>query len=163
MSSRQSSRVGNATLLARIDEVRQLCSQTPDVQAEILDLIQRQRTDSQKQAQMQMEGLDEVKEQLATLKRDHRATLEVFQGTVDSIVELKALLMSVSKTVIDLQISASTPVYARSLDPTRGLPVILEDALGRPFEIPAQWIENLQWEVRTFYDDHHQHDSRLFC
>ncbi|UPK95737.1 hypothetical protein LCI18_006672 [Fusarium solani-melongenae] len=79
---------------------------------------------------------------LTTLAARRRAA-DTFYG----MLEVKALLFQMSQTVINLQVMASHSMFLRPLDPTKELPVILEDALGNELPIPAQWLDSLEWEV----------------
>jgi len=62
-----------------------------------------------------------------------------------AVVEIKELLAQVANVVVSFQASSST--LLRFMDPTKELPVIVEDALGRQLTIPPGWIEFLQWNV----------------
>ncbi|KAJ4147159.1 hypothetical protein LMH87_001704 [Akanthomyces muscarius] len=131
LAIRKSARVDNATLLARIDEVQRICGQAHQEQRDILKLLKKQRAETISQAEQQMQKLGHVQD----------------QDTFRAITEVKGHLQSVSQVIVDIQIAASSAMLMRPLDSTRGLPVILEDALGRSLEIPAQWIDTLEWNV----------------
>lgn len=116
-------------------------------QEELLEFLQEQRAANEQQTEKQLQRLDEVNQQLATQEKGSRNILAVAKDAVRGILEVKNLLIQLSQNVIDLQITASNSIFIRLLDPTRELPVVLEDALGRQLEIPAQWIDALEWEV----------------
>ncbi|KAJ2985684.1 hypothetical protein NUW58_g5402 [Xylaria curta] len=143
LAAEKSARADNVTMLARIDRVQQLVSRTCASQEEVLSLLQHQRKASEKQE----EKLEEVSQQLAIQDNSSRSILAVAKDALCGILEVKDLLFQVSKNVINLQIMASNTMFIRLLDPTRELPVIIEDALGRKLPIPAQWLDSLEWEV----------------
>lgn len=89
-----------------------------------------------------------MSQQLVTQEKSSRDILRLAKDTIYSILEVKALLIQISQTVINLQAMASNSMFLRPLDPTKELPVILEDALGNELPIPAQWLDSLEWEVR---------------
>lgn len=134
-------------MLARIDEVQRLASQTRSGQGEILAFLKKHRAANEDQGHKQIQKLGEVSRQLDVQEKGGRAILAVAKDAFRGIIEVKKLLAQVSQNVIDLQVVASNSICIRPLDPTRGVPVILEDALGRSLEIPAQWIDTLEWEV----------------
>lgn len=134
-------------MLARIDQVQQLVSGACTGQEELLEFLQEQRTANEQRAEKQLQRPDEVNQRLATQEKGSRNILAVAEDALHGILEVKNLLIQVSQNVIDLQITASNSIFIRLPDPTRELPVILEDALGRHLEIPAQWIDTLEWEV----------------
>lgn len=145
--SRKSARADNATVLARIDEVQQLGSGLGTSQEKLFKLLQGQRTANEKQAEQQLQSLDEVNQQLVAQGKRGRNILAVAKDVLCSVHEVKNLLVQVSQSVIDFQIIASNSLFIHLPDPTRELPVVLEDALGRQLEIPAQWVDVLEWEA----------------
>ena len=70
------------------------------------------------------------------------------KDTFECAVELKDMFLNVSRAVIDLQMKLSDLMSLRALDPTKELPVIMQDALGRRFPIPPEWLNTLEWDVR---------------
>ncbi|KAK8929294.1 hypothetical protein VCV18_001956 [Metarhizium anisopliae] len=163
LAAEKSARVDNATVLARIDEVQRLASQTRSGQGEILAFLKKHRAANEDQGHKQIQKLGEVSRQLDVQEKGGRAILAVAKDAFRGIIEVKKLLAQVSQNVIDLQVVASNSICIRPLDPTRGVPVILEDALGRSLEIPAQWIDTLEWEVLNgllagYFKGHKGHD-----
>lgn len=148
---RKSSRVDNATMLARIEEIHQLNSQAQSDRKDILDILQKQRTESKEQAEKQCHNADEAHKLLSMMNKTNCTVLDVTRDAQCSIVQVENLLTKVSQNVTNLQLEASNSMFIRPLDPTKGLPVILEDALGRSLDIPAQWIETLEWQVCIFH------------
>jgi hypothetical protein len=51
-------------------------------------------------------------------------------------MELKGMFLNMSRGVIDLQTKLSDLMSLRYLDPTKELPVIMQDAVGRRLSIP---------------------------
>ncbi|RMJ07196.1 hypothetical protein CDV36_013203 [Fusarium kuroshium] len=142
LAVRKSVRVDNATLLARVAEVKDLVSKSCSSQQEILDLMQQQRRASEEQAQK----LDEVNQQLAKQDTSSRSILTVAGEALSAIVEVKDLLFQVSQDVINVRIVLDS-MFVRSMDPTKELPAIIEDALGRQVPIPPEWLGSLDWEA----------------
>lgn len=143
LAAENSARIDNLTMLARIDRVEQLVSHICASQDEVLTLLQHQRRASERQA----EKLDEVSQQLVTQDKSNQSILAVAKDALCAILEVKGLLFQVSENVINLQIMASDTMFNRLLDPTRELPVVIEDALGRKLPIPAQCLDSLEWEI----------------
>lgn len=135
-------------MLARIDQVQNLVSEARVGQEDLLKCLQEHQAASEKQAETQLQKLDEVNKQLVTQGKGTWSILASAKDALSGIIEVKNLLIQVSQNVIDLQVTASHSMSLRPLDPTKGIPVILEDALGRPLEIPAQWVDTIEWEVR---------------
>jgi hypothetical protein len=148
-SRRKSARVDNATVLARIDQVETLASKAQVGQEDLVKFLTEQRTANEKQSEKQSQKLDEVNKQLVTQGQGTRSILATAKDALNGIIEVKNLLVEVSQNVIALQVTASHCMNIRPLDPTKGVPVILEDALGESIEISAQWIETLEWEVSS--------------
>lgn len=66
-----------------------------------------------------------------------------------AIIQVKDTLLRMALDICTLQSLVQGSISLRSLDPTKELPVIIEDALGKQFSIPAEWIEKLDWNVRS--------------
>lgn len=139
---RKTARVDNATVLARIEEVQHVASQQSCLQKEILDVLEGHREATEQQTQ----ELEEVNQQLAVQGLESRSLFAAVKDALNGILEVKTMLVQVSQNVISLQLLASN--ISRPLDPTKELPVIFEDALGRQIPIPPEWIESLDWKVR---------------
>lgn len=118
-------------------------SNTCHSREEILELLRDQGRASEKQA----EKLEDMGQQLAVQEKSGRDILGLAKATFCGILEVKALLVQISQTVINLQVMASRSIYLRPLDPTKELPVVLEDALGNELPLPAEWLDSLEWEV----------------
>ncbi|KAK4157476.1 hypothetical protein C8A00DRAFT_40188 [Chaetomidium leptoderma] len=117
LAARKSARVDNATMLARIDEVQCLVSAEATCREEMLRLLKQQHNMANRQAV----ELKAVKSQLESLA---------------SVVEIKETLAQIAKVVVSFQVSASASTFLRYIDPTKDLPVIVDDPLGRqPFTI----------------------------
>lgn len=142
--NRHSARVDNATLLARIDQVQKLCQAEHQ---QVLEFFEKQKQEHNAQLEKQNEKLDTVQKQLCTTETNSRSLLSLAGDALQGILEVKDLLVSMSRSIISLQISATQAQCMRSLDPTKELSVILEDSLGRHFPIPAEWLDTLEWNV----------------
>ncbi|KAL6411861.1 hypothetical protein AUP68_04240 [Ilyonectria robusta] len=143
LAARKSARVDNATLCARIEEIHRVVSDTCHSREEMLELLRDQGRASEKQA----EKLKDISHQFVVQEKSGRDVLGLAKATFCGILEAKALLVEISQTVINLQVMASHSTFLRPLDPTKELPVVLEDALGNELPIPAQWLDSLEWEV----------------
>ncbi|KAM3534343.1 hypothetical protein MY4038_002441 [Beauveria bassiana] len=142
LSARNSARVDNATLVARIGEVQNLCQ---DEHKQVLELFEKQKLDYNTQFEKQTEQLNAMQIELGTAQQNGCTLLSMARDAVQGILEVKDLLISMSQAVISLQISATQTQYMRQLDPTRELSVTLEDSLGRQIPIPAEWLDTLEW------------------
>ncbi|KAF5013989.1 hypothetical protein FDECE_19 [Fusarium decemcellulare] len=131
-----------ATLLARADEVHKLVSESRASQEDMLRLMRQQR----KASDEQVRKLNEVNQLLVRQGNSSRSILGAAGEALSAIVEVKDLLVQVSKDIINIHIVFNS-MYLRSMDPTKELPVIIEDALGRHVPIPAEWLGSLEWEV----------------
>jgi hypothetical protein len=140
---RQSSRVGDATLLSRIHEVQRLVSAEAESKEELLQMMREQC----KCARKQEETLNPVEEGLVTTSGGVWEVLASAKKTLAAVVEMKDTLASLTRLVISAQVLASNFMFLRPIDPTRELPVTLEDSLGRLFTFPPEWIEKIQWKV----------------
>ncbi|KAM3461342.1 hypothetical protein NHJ6243_005126 [Beauveria neobassiana] len=139
---KNSARVDNATLVARIGQVQKLCQ---DEHKQVLELFEKQKLDYNTQFEKQTEQLNAMQIELGTAQQNGCTLLSMARDAVQGILEVKDLLISMSQAVISLQISATQTQYMRQLDPTRELSVTLEDSLGRHIPIPAEWLDTLEW------------------
>jgi hypothetical protein len=135
---------------ARIDEVQRLVSAEASSREEMLRLLQAQHD----MASQQTHELRAVNGQLVAHSGSIRDVLTTVKQSLASVVEIKETLAQIAGVVVSFQLSSSASMFSRSLDPTRELPVILEDALGRRLTIPAEWIERLEWRVSLPYLEH---------
>lgn len=142
--NRHSARVDNATLLARIDQVQKLCQAEHQ---QVLEFFEKQHLEHNAQLEKQNEKLDTMHNQLCTTETNSRSLLSLAGDALQGILEVRDLVVSMSRNIISLQISATQTQCMRSLDPTKELSVILEDSLGRHIPIPAEWIDTLEWSV----------------
>ena len=165
--NRNSARVDNATLAARIGEVQKLCQ---DEYQQVLEVFEKQKLDYNTQFEKQTEQLNAMQIELGTTEQNGRTLLSMARDAVQGILEVKDLLISMSQAVISLQISATQTQYMRPLDPTKELSVTLEDSLGRQIPIPAEWLDTLEWAVcanfplilHTFFSDCYYVDFEFF-
>ena len=132
--SRKSARVDNATMLARINEVEHLVSAEASSREEMLRLLQAQHD----MASQHTHELKAVNGQLVAHSSSTRAVLTTVKQSPASVVEIKDTLAQIARVVVSFQVSSSASMFLRPMDPTRGLPVIIEDALGRDLTIPAE-------------------------
>ncbi len=140
---RKSTRVDNATMLARIDEVQCLASAEATCREEMLRLLKEQCDTSKRQA----DELKAVNDQLVSHSRSNWEILTSMKQSLSAVVEIKETLAQVANVVLSAQFLASTSTFLRFMDPTTELPIIVEDALGRSLPIPVEWIDCLEWNV----------------
>ncbi|KAK5660897.1 hypothetical protein OQA88_12270 [Cercophora sp. LCS_1] len=140
LTAQKSARVDNATMIMRIDHVRQLVEAQEGCHEEMLRLLQEQ----EKLSTTQTEQLENVNKQLVTQSHDIHGAVTIAKQSFMAIVEIKDALTMVASNLSELR----TFVF-RFLDPTKELPVTIEDALGRRLPIPPEWLDCMQWE--TFY------------
>ncbi|KAK3186295.1 hypothetical protein K4F52_004833 [Lecanicillium sp. MT-2017a] len=107
--------------------------------------MEKQKIQLTSQAEKQIQKLHLVHDQLSEAEKNSHRVLTVVRDMLHGVVEVKDILLSVSKVIVDSQITSSHGMFMRFLDPTKELPVMLEDALGRSLPIPAQWIHTLEW------------------
>jgi hypothetical protein len=130
-------------MLARIDEVDKLISTQIDNHQEVYRLLKAQR----RAPEAELSELRATTSQLAVQSGLLREIMLCLKQWIAALIDLKRTLAYVATMVahIHIFIASSHSLYA--LDPTKGLPAILEDALGRRFSLPAEWLDGLEWEV----------------
>lgn len=138
--NRKSARVDNATLHTRIDQVEQICQNN---HLQVLEIIREQKLEDVTHRKIQDERLNRIHNQLGAVEQSSSSIISIGREMLQGILEVKDLVVSLSQAVVSRQISASNTQYMRSMDSTKELPVIVEDALGRLLEIPAQWLDTL--------------------
>lgn len=135
---RRSAHVDNATMLHRIDEVKKLMHEHQD---ELLRLHEEHI----KILQGQTEQLSKINNRLVMQGQTFLNIFTLMKTTSAALFELKDMLGRCAQLSVSLQTLASNPMFFRSLDPTRNMPVVFEDALGNVLEIPLDWLHN--WGV----------------
>ncbi|GAB1309964.1 hypothetical protein MFIFM68171_00174 [Madurella fahalii] len=143
LAMRKSARVDNATMLARIDEVQRLVSAEATCRKEIIRLLKEQRNTVKRQA----DELGGIHDELVSQSGGILEALASAKQSFTAVVEVKKTLAEVAKAVISIQALASASTCLRFIDPTKDLPVIIEDALGGLFTIPAEWVDCLEWDT----------------
>ncbi|KAH9909189.1 hypothetical protein F4778DRAFT_217661 [Xylariomycetidae sp. FL2044] len=141
LTTQRSARVDNATLVARIAEVQDLVAKQGDETKSLLGFLQRQESASSQQ----LARLGAVESQLVSQQRDTGALMTLTSGTSATVLDIKEMLAGLVQTVADQQVSASYAHDLRFLDPTREMPVIFEDTLGRQFTLPLEYLKD--WGV----------------
>ncbi|KAK4111492.1 hypothetical protein N656DRAFT_780793 [Canariomyces notabilis] len=134
LAARRSSRVDNATMLARLQEVKQLVAKDQETQEEILRLTQSTALEFR-----------DVSQRLQVQEVNSKMTLSIVQGTFRAVREVRELVDRVCQAVVGLQIIASNSMFFRALDSTKNLPLVVEDALGSFIEIPLDLVHS--WEM----------------
>jgi hypothetical protein len=93
----------------------------------------------------QLVQLVTIDERLKVQEESRQTLLYAAGKAFDAINLVKDILVDLAEKVAHLQVMVSNSIYIRSLDPTKDLPVILEDSLGFCLKLPEDWIEN--WDV----------------
>ena len=131
---RHASRAENASVLARIDEVKTMVSKN-QADHELL------REDLHIQALGNQARHSSLNRQLETQATGIMSIMAIVVAVFHELGQAKNL---VTTALLSLQMLMFAPLL-RGLDPTKGLPVFLEDALGEVLEIPLQWLDD--WDV----------------
>jgi hypothetical protein len=134
-------------MLARIEEVQRLVlAAEASSREETLRRLEEQQT----MASTHADGLKAVNDQLVANSGGIWETLRLMKQVLASILEMKETLVLVAKVVVSDQLSASSFRFFRFMDPTRELPVLLEDALGRQLTLVGpESVDCISWRVST--------------
>ena len=143
---RHSSRADNATVLARIQEVRGLLDKQEQTQQRLLTHL----ASHEAVANDQSHALVRIEEGLKAQDRSGQSLLTTARNAFGAIIQVKGMLTDLAEKVIQLQVVLSNSIYVRGLDPTTNLPITLEDALGTYLTLPEDWIDD--WEVSCSLD-----------
>jgi len=130
MAKRQVARLEHAAMATKVDKVLEQQDKTRKTTNTLTTALEKL---SQQQSQ-QLIDLDERVE--SSTSRTSQAV-----GLTNDL--LRKLVEDVQ--VVRYQMSNSGP--SRALDPTKNLPVLLEDPLGYHLTVPMDWINS--WEVKT--------------
>ncbi|KAK7959484.1 uncharacterized protein PG986_004338 [Apiospora aurea] len=129
ITSRYVSRAENASVLANIDEVKTLASENQTNQQILQKALRLQsrgnqamHSDLSKRHEVQATGLMSI--------------VAILIAVFHQIGHVRALIVAIMSR---LQMITTSPLL-QGLDPTKGLPVYLEDALGEIRELPLQWV-----------------------
>lgn len=129
---------------ARVEEVR--ASQSRHDQARrlefqnIIDLLQADHTAHQQQTEM-------LSQQVKTQSHLSNSILTLAQEARRGISDVRRLVVLVFLAVMNIKSLAMS--IQRSLDPTRELPAIIQDALGGYIYLQPPLLEYIQWKVRA--------------
>ncbi|RYO92152.1 hypothetical protein DL762_001810 [Monosporascus cannonballus] len=135
IAARRSARVDNATMLTRIEEVKSFLYTHQEA-------LMRLHMEHAKSIQEQTQQLRKIDDRLATQDQSYGIILSWVKNTSAAILEIKEMIGRMSRDVINLQYLASNSMFFQSLDPTRDMPVVFEDALGNVINIPMAWIHD---------------------
>ncbi|KAL2265059.1 hypothetical protein VTJ83DRAFT_7569 [Remersonia thermophila] len=151
LALRKSVRVDNDTMCARIDEVHRLVSTHVENYQELLRLLREQRRTLKNQDDQLRTANTQLAAQSGTL-------CDILTGVNQSLaaaIEIKNSLAEVSALVAKFQVYISSTMSLYALDPTKDLPVTIEDPLGRHCTIPSDLIDCLQWRTfQNIVEDH---------
>ncbi|KXX74530.1 hypothetical protein MMYC01_209032 [Madurella mycetomatis] len=121
LATQRSARADKAAMMARVDEVKRLLSQNQDVQEAALRLSQDRTTQ-----------LYALSKRMKKQEGDIWVILFQVKPTFSAVLGIRDMVSQVYQAVIGLQ----ALVISHSLDPTKDLPLIVEDALGNTIRIP---------------------------
>ncbi|KAF5010875.1 hypothetical protein FDECE_2982 [Fusarium decemcellulare] len=138
---RRSTRIDHATMLTRFNEIQTLVSKACNDQVDMLNLIRQANEDY-------IRKFDEVDRQLVKQDEQSRRLVAMASEALCAIFQVKGLLIRISEAVTNIEVAFNS-MYLRPIDPTKELPVTLEDSLGRQFPIAPELLSFLGWE--TFY------------
>ncbi|RYP69338.1 hypothetical protein DL771_006148 [Monosporascus sp. 5C6A] len=102
------------------------------------------RTSHETIVKEQTQQLAGINQRLDTQEESRGMLLDIVGKTSNAIIQVKEMLVDVAEKVAYLHIMVSNAIYIRGLDPTKDLPIILEDALGISLPLPENWLED--WE-----------------
>ncbi|KAL1841536.1 hypothetical protein VTJ49DRAFT_6965 [Mycothermus thermophilus] len=143
LAIRKSARVDNATMRARIDEVHHLVSAHVDNYQDLIRLLREQRCTLKNQADQLRTANTQLAAQSGTLS-------DILAGVKQSLAaarEIKHSLAEVAAFVANFQVYVSSTMSLYALNPTKELPVTIEDPLGRHLTIPPELTDCLQWST----------------
>jgi hypothetical protein len=129
-------------MLSRFEEVQKLLHDQRQAQQTAVALLETQLMRSRQQI---CDQLDSIHASMDRQETTTQVLLFCAKSTYNAVRSMQRMIEQIFQTVLSLHDLVSQTTYMRSLDPTKGLPVILEDALGNIRELPLDWIES--WEV----------------
>ncbi|KAK3349545.1 hypothetical protein B0T25DRAFT_482206 [Lasiosphaeria hispida] len=141
LATRQSLRANNATVIARIKEVRTLLDERQQTQQALLASYQSR---NEVLASHQSGHITRIHKTLDTHGASLGSILCMTRSALHGIFQVKGMLVDLAENVVNLQVLVSNPTYLRPLDPTKDLPITLEDAFGYRLTLPEEWIND--WE-----------------
>lgn len=121
-------------MLARVDEIHRLVAKSEEVQEAMLHLSRDQST----QLFALSERVKTQTEHIDTVVSQNKSRFRV-------ILDIKDVVTQLVTVVADFRVLLSNQAITRPLDPTRNLPLIVEDALGTLVEIPLDLVHS--WGV----------------
>ena len=95
----------------------------------------------------QAQQLRRIGHRLSGQEQASIGVLSITRDTHMALLQTKEMLGQVCQVVAYLQSVVMMQPLVRTLDPTRDMPVLFEDALGNVIPIPMPWIHN--WSVST--------------
>jgi hypothetical protein len=144
---RKSARADNATVIGRIEHVRELLAEQETHRRTLLSHLQSHEAGSKEQG----ERLQRIDERLKGQELSNTSIVTSVSRAFAAIVQLKGMLADVADNVVHLQVLVSNSIFIRSLDPTRDLPITFEDAMGISRPLPLEWLNDWQVKYRGIY------------
>ena len=140
-SIRRSLEANNKAVFSHISDIR-LAVVNQEKQLDKL-LIYLQSHDERESTRR--EQLLHLTRKLEIQEESHKTVVQKVTEGLGGVITVKNMLVIVIEHVLQLQQMLSNASFMRSLDPTKGLPIILEDSLGFNNEIPVEWLDD--WDV----------------
>ncbi|KAB5576011.1 hypothetical protein GE09DRAFT_1265508 [Coniochaeta sp. 2T2.1] len=136
-----SARLDCRTMLSRMDEVETLLKDERQLHEMTVAVLEAQLEKNRRQICLQLDSI-----QAAVDRQEGSTRLLLFyaKSTLGAVKSLQQVVGQVFQVALSLRELVVQSIYVRSLDPTKGLPVTFEDALGNVREIPLDWINS--WE-----------------
>jgi len=132
-------------MLARVDEITRLVSQNTDVEETMLRLSRDQNTQLHALAERMKKHEISMAQKLQRQDENSWAILSQVKSGFCVLLEVKDMLHQVCTTVVEIRGLLLNQAISAALDPTKGLPLVVEDAFGNIIEMPLELIHS--WEV----------------
>ncbi|KAI3329350.1 hypothetical protein HD806DRAFT_530742 [Xylariaceae sp. AK1471] len=137
IATQASARVDNCTLRERVADVKELVLTLEQESSTILSLFHGQK----RATSPHDERLESIGNKLNAEDHQFQAITSI---TREGFSDIKSMLAEITTSSTSQQISAADSWNLRSLDLTRGMPIILEDALGSIVELPMGFVSGWQ-------------------
>ncbi|OIW29471.1 hypothetical protein CONLIGDRAFT_328831 [Coniochaeta ligniaria NRRL 30616] len=141
IASKVSARLDCRTMLSRIDDMDQILKDQQKCYEATANHLEAQLEKSHRKIYYR---LDSIQAAVDNEQGGIQMLLLFTKSSLCAVKGVQQMLGQVFQAVLSLHDLVSRTVYFRSLDPTKGLPIILEDALGNVREVPLNWLHS--WE-----------------
>ncbi len=111
----------------------------------MLRLSEDQNTQLHALAERMKKQEEDMAESMRKQDENNWKILSQAKSSFCALLEVKDMLHHVCTAIVDIRGLLLSQATTRSLDPTKGLPLIVEDALGNIIEVPLDLVHS--WEV----------------